>query len=104
MGPDFWKNTLIFPVWNLSTFFKDGEIMVSKYGLMLPGEFPDKVTPDIVFADEAVAQCDIPVIRIPFVSAGNLQIITNKFWFEYLRTVSGSNFAYSFSFLRSWSI
>ena len=56
--------------------------MVSKYGLMLPGAFPDKVTPDIVFADEAVAQCDIPVIRIPFVGAGILQIITNKFWFE----------------------
>ena len=52
--------------------------MVSKYGLMLPGVFPDKVTPDIVFADEAVAQCDIPVIRIPFVGADNLQIITNK--------------------------
>ena len=42
-----------------------GEIMVSKYGnLMLPGGFPDKVTFDIDFTDEAVVQCDVPVIQI----------------------------------------
>ena len=39
--------------------------MVSKYGnLMLPGGFPDKVTFDIDFTDEAVVQCDVPVIQI----------------------------------------
>ena len=39
--------------------------MVSKYGyLMLPGAFTDKVTPNIDFTDEAVAQCDVPVIKI----------------------------------------
>ena len=39
--------------------------MVSKYGyLMLPGAFADKVTPDIDFTDEAVVQCDVPVIKI----------------------------------------
>ena len=40
--------------------------MVSKYGhLMLPsGAFPDKVSSDIDFTDEAVVQCDIPVVKI----------------------------------------
>ena len=34
---------------------------------MLPGAFPDKLTPDIDFIDEAVAQCyDVPVIKILF--------------------------------------
>ena len=39
--------------------------MVSKYGyLMLPGSFPDKVIPDIDFTNEAVLQCDDPVVKI----------------------------------------
>ena len=40
--------------------------MVSKYGhLMLPsGTFPDNVTRDIDFTDEAVVQCDVPVVKI----------------------------------------
>ena len=29
---------------------------------MLPGVFPDKVTPGIDFTDEVVVQCDVPVI------------------------------------------
>ena len=34
---------------------------------MLPGAFPDKLTPDIDFIDEAVVQCyDVPVIKILF--------------------------------------
>ena len=47
-------------------FFKVSEIMVSKYGhLLLPsGAFPDKVTIDIDFTDEAVVQCDVPVVKI----------------------------------------
>ena len=46
-------------------FFKVDEIM-SKYGhLMLPEAFPDKITPDIDFIDEAVVQCcDISVLKI----------------------------------------
>ena len=32
--------------------------------LMLPGEFPDTVTPDIDFTDEAVVQCDVIVAKI----------------------------------------
>ena len=46
--------------------FKVGEIMVLKYDhLMLPsGAFPDKVTINIDFLDGAVAQCDIPVVKI----------------------------------------
>ena len=31
---------------------------------MLPGAFPDKVTADIDFADEALVQCDITVVKI----------------------------------------
>ena len=46
-------------------FFKVGKIMVSKYGhLMLPGTFTDKITPHIDFTDEAVVQCDVPVVKI----------------------------------------
>ena len=41
--------------------------MASKYRyLILPGAFPDKVTPDIDFTDEAVVQCDNPVVKILF--------------------------------------
>ena len=56
--------------------------MVSKYGhLILPGAFPDKGTPEIDFTDKdkAVVHCDVPVIKLTFVGAGNLQMITNKF-------------------------
>ena len=39
--------------------------MVSQYrDLMLSGAFPDKVSPDIDFTDEAVLQCDISAIKI----------------------------------------
>ena len=31
---------------------------------MLPGAFPDKVTPDIDFTDDAVVHCDAPVVQI----------------------------------------
>ena len=31
---------------------------------MLPEAFPGKVTPDIDFTDEAVIQCDVPVVKI----------------------------------------
>ena len=46
-------------------FFKVGTI-ISKYGhLMLSGAFPDKITPDIDFIDEAVVHCfDFPVAKI----------------------------------------
>ena len=41
--------------------------MASKYRyLILPGAFPDKVTPDIDFTDEAVVLCDNPVVKILF--------------------------------------
>ena len=40
---------------SFTRFFKVGEMVVSKSGhLMLPGAFPEKVTPDIDFKDEAV--------------------------------------------------
>ena len=36
-----------------------------RYGLFMPpGTFPDKVTPDIDFPDEAVVQCDVPVVKV----------------------------------------
>ena len=39
--------------------------MALKYGhLMLPEVFPDKVTSDIEFTDDAVVQCFVPVVQI----------------------------------------
>ena len=58
------KNPSIFLVLNLFTSFKVGEIIVSKYGqLMLPGVFPDKITSDIDFTDEAVVDHGVPVVK-----------------------------------------
>ena len=31
---------------------------------MLPGVFPDKVTPDIDFTDETVVQGTVPIVKI----------------------------------------
>ena len=42
---------------------------------MLPGVFPNKVTSDVDFTDEPVVQ-----------------------WYEYLCTVTGPSFVYSFNF------
>ena len=47
------------------TIFQSGRTMVYKYGhLMLPGAFPDNATSNIAFKDEAVVQCDVPVVKI----------------------------------------
>ena len=46
---------------------------------MSPLAFLDKKTPDIDFADEAVAQCNVPFIKILLLGDNNLQMITNKF-------------------------
>ena len=42
------------------------EIWVLKYGHLMPPSwrFSDKVTPHIDFTDEAVAESDVPVIKI----------------------------------------
>ena len=38
---------------------------MANYGrLMLQGPFPDKVTADIDFIDEAVLQSDVPIVKI----------------------------------------
>ena len=58
---------------------------------MLPGVFPEKVTTDIDFVDEAVVMwCSS--YKNTFVGAGNLQMTTNKFWCEYFCTNSGPRF------------
>ena len=46
--------------------FKMGKLMLSKYGyLMLPsGTLPNNVTLGIDFTDEAVVQCDVPVVKM----------------------------------------
>ena len=42
-----------------------GEIVLSKYEhLMLPGAFPDKVTPFIDTIGKAVVQCYVPVVKM----------------------------------------
>ena len=47
-----------------STINKVGKIMASKYKhSMLPGAFPDKVTPEINFVDKVVFWCDISVLK-----------------------------------------
>ena len=39
--------------------------MVSKHEhLMLPEAFPGKVTPDNVFAEDAIVQCDVRIVKI----------------------------------------
>ena len=53
---------------------------MSKYSyLALPGVFSDKIIPDTDFINEAIGQCDIPLLKILFVGASKLQMITNKF-------------------------
>ena len=49
-----------------------------------PGGFPDKVNTDTDVIDEAVVQCYLSSCKDTFVGAGNLQMITSKFWSEYL--------------------
>ena len=45
-------------------FFKIGKIICAKCRhLTLPVIFSDKVIPDIDFTDEAVLQCDMPVVK-----------------------------------------
>ena len=39
---------------------------------MLPSVFSGKIIPNIDFTDKAVVQCDVPVVKITFVGAGNL--------------------------------
>ena len=50
---------------------------------MLPEPFPDKVTPNIGFADETVVQRDVLLEKKNFVGDCNLEGITNKFQCEY---------------------
>ena len=44
----------------------------------LPDTFPENVIPDIDFMDEAVVQCYVPVVKLLFAGAGNLQMITGN--------------------------
>ena len=44
----------------------------------LPDTFPEKVIPGINFMDEAVVQCYVPVVKLLFAGAGNLQMITGN--------------------------
>ena len=62
-----------------------GEIMVLKYGhWMLLGAFPDNVTSDIDFTDEAVVQCDVPVVKILLQVLVIYKRSQTEFWCEYL--------------------
>ena len=46
---------------------------------MLLGTFVDQVVHDIDFTDEAIVQCNVPIVKMFFLGDGNLQLITNKF-------------------------
>ena len=67
-------------------FFKVGKIMVSKYGYsMLPGVFLDiESCPWYWFHRWSNSSVICSVVKKTFVEAGNLQVITNKFWCENL--------------------
>ena len=49
-----------------------------------PEGFPNQVTSDIDFTDEVVVRCDVADEKNTFLGTGSLQMITNKFWCEYL--------------------
>ena len=61
---DYWHCRHI-KFWVIYSFSKWAKKWQTKYGdLMLPGTFLDKMTRDINFTDEAVVQCDVPVVKI----------------------------------------
>ena len=84
--------------------FKVGEIIGSKYGhLMLRGVFPDKLTLILIYRRSSSSMwCSS--CKNTFVGASSLQMIANKYWCEYMCTVSGLSFMCSFSFLRNCSM
>ena len=49
-------------------------------------------------------QCEDSFVKHTFVDDGGIHLVTNRFDRNSYCTVSGGNFVYSFSFLRSWSI
>ena len=86
------------------------EIMMSNYGyLMLPGAFPDiESYPWYWFCRWSNSSVLCSSCKNTFVGAGNLQVITNRFWCEnlwrlYVLCLDAVFCIYSFSFL-SWSI
>ena len=56
-GHDHWH--CCYVTFELFTIFQSGQ----NNGVEI-WAFPDKVTPDIDFTDEAVAQCDVPVVKM----------------------------------------
>ena len=84
--------------------FKVGEIIGSKYGhLMLRGVFPDKLTLILIYRRSSSSMwCSS--CKNTFVGTSSLQMIANKYWCEYMCTVSGLSFMCSFSFLRNCSM
>ena len=45
----------------------------------------DKVTHVIDFTAEPVVQFDVQVVKNTFVDDGDMQLIANKLWYEYLK-------------------
>ena len=83
------KGASFLLVLNLFTFFEKDKIMVPKYQhLMLPGVFPDKFTWHWVYRWSSSSMwCSS--CKNTIAGPGNLQIITYKFWCEYLDPVTG---------------
>ena len=59
---------------------------------MLPGIFPDKVTPWYWFYRWSSSSMWYSSGKNTFVGDVNLQMITTKFWYEY--SIYGTNFVY----------
>ena len=57
----------------------------------------------INFTSETVVQCDVPVVKNTFVDDGDIQKFTKHLVKNTKCIVSGTNFVYSFSFLRNRS-
>ena len=87
------KWTSVFLVLNLFTFFEKDKTMVPKYQhLMLSGVFPDKCTRHWFYrwsSNSMWCYMWCSSCKNTLVGAGNLQIITYKFWCEYLDLITG---------------
>ena len=66
----------------------------------IPGTFSDQI---IFVTDETVVQCDVPGLKNNFVGDGNTNDV-KRFDLNSEPTVPGTNFVYSFNFLKNWSL
>ena len=64
-GNWYCRHITFWVIYNFSKWTKHGHVI-------LPGALPNKVTPDIDFKYDAMVECDIQVVKIPF-----------RLWYDY---------------------